>query len=53
MSESSSAWLIDEESGVCWPLSEADACVAGLRRDSEAGVFFASSSYYAYVVRRD
>lgn len=33
--------------------SEADAWAAQLRRDSEAGVFFASSNYYAYVARRD
>jgi len=32
---------------------EADAWAAALRRDSEAGVFFGSSNYYAYVARRD
>jgi ubiquinone/menaquinone biosynthesis C-methylase UbiE len=31
---------------------EADAWAAALRRDSEAGVFFGSSNYYAYVARR-
>lgn len=32
--------------------AEADAWAAGLRRDSDAGVFFGSSNYYAYVARR-
>lgn len=31
---------------------EADAWAAALRHDSEAGVFFGSSNYYAYVARR-
>jgi ubiquinone/menaquinone biosynthesis C-methylase UbiE len=31
---------------------EADAWAAGLRSDSEAGVFFGSSNYYAYIARR-
>ncbi|HBY99462.1 MAG TPA: SAM-dependent methyltransferase [Chloroflexi bacterium] len=31
---------------------EADAWAAALRSDSEAGVFFGSSNYYAYVARR-
>jgi ubiquinone/menaquinone biosynthesis C-methylase UbiE len=31
---------------------EADAWAAALQRDSEAGVFFGSSNYYAYVARR-
>ncbi len=31
---------------------EANAWAAGLRSDSEAGVFFGSSNYYAYVARR-
>ncbi len=31
---------------------EADAWAAALRRDSEAGVFFGSSNYYAYIARR-
>jgi ubiquinone/menaquinone biosynthesis C-methylase UbiE len=30
---------------------EADAWAAALRRDSEAGVFFGSSNYYAYIAR--
>jgi ubiquinone/menaquinone biosynthesis C-methylase UbiE len=32
--------------------NDADAWAAELRRDSEAGVFFGSSVYYAYVARR-
>jgi ubiquinone/menaquinone biosynthesis C-methylase UbiE len=32
--------------------NEADAWAAALRSDSEAGVFFGSSNYYAYVARR-
>jgi ubiquinone/menaquinone biosynthesis C-methylase UbiE len=32
--------------------AEADAWAEGLRRDSEAGVFFGASNYYAYVARR-
>jgi ubiquinone/menaquinone biosynthesis C-methylase UbiE len=32
--------------------AEADAWAAALRRDSEAGVFFGSCNYYAYVARR-
>lgn len=32
--------------------SEADAWAAALRKDSDAGVFFGSSNYYAYVARR-
>jgi hypothetical protein len=31
---------------------EADAWAAALRSDSEAGVFFGSNNYYAYVARR-
>jgi ubiquinone/menaquinone biosynthesis C-methylase UbiE len=31
---------------------EADAWAAALRLDSEAGVFFGSSNYYAYVAKR-
>jgi hypothetical protein len=31
---------------------EANAWAAALRHDSEAGVFFGSSNYYAYVARR-
>jgi ubiquinone/menaquinone biosynthesis C-methylase UbiE len=31
---------------------EANAWAAALRKDSEAGVFFGSSNYYAYVARR-
>jgi hypothetical protein len=31
---------------------EADAWAAALRTDSETGVFFASSNYYAYVAKR-
>lgn len=31
---------------------EADAWAAALRSDSEAGVFFGSSNYYAYIARR-
>ena len=31
---------------------EADTWAAALRRDSEEGVFFSSSNYYAYVARR-
>lgn len=32
--------------------AEADAWAAALRRDSQVGVFFGSSNYYAYVARR-
>lgn len=34
------------------PQEAADAWAAGLRSDSEAGVFFGSSNYYAYVATR-
>lgn len=42
--------LIPEAGGMT--RDEADAWAAGLRRDSEAGVFFGSSNFYAYVARR-
>ncbi len=33
-------------------VEEADAWAANLRRDSDAGVFFGSCNYYAYLAKR-